>query len=902
MLKNSDKILLVIGIIGAIIFFWGYPIQNPESAVKLPLDSQQIIQKSKNYLQNNGFSTASLESEVKLKRNTKLLDSLNEKFGRIDVSNILRENGLKQLPAYYWEVDWITKNSSSNSGVHIITSTDNRDESMVLAPEGTLYAVNLTVDGKVWRMEQPKEKKHPDKIVDRLALDYALKNDNSTDIPRQDNPPGFLNSYNDTTIIDHLYFSFFSYSKNVSNADSQVDSSKITIDQFVDALNRKRNIGIDKVTTADIARYHLLNTPWSNLNFKVDTVFSVPGTDGIVARVRFSNIDTVYGQSIHPQVDVTASGGLVGLKTTFNSPSKQRINWREIAGHLASVVLFILLFIVFAVVFIRRIDARLFDSRAAILMGVLGWFLATSNILMDSLHPFPTLHEFATFMFYLKIFVVPVIFGLFGAFAMFFASGTTESIARNVLPSKIESLNLARRGYFLNKDMGTVFIRSIAFSLILSGILTLTLFVFPNAHLYSSESGSMGTIFLADRSFIPLISELSKNLYFGLLTSFFIFLGISSYAYEFKSSGWAIILVSTIFGAFMSLVPVNPAFNIAWILGGIIGFLLGYIYWRYDFLTAVLSGVFLFMLWETSSGWLLPNSPDFITSLLTWILMAGVLILGIWGIYSNKSGDEIPKYVPRYVEEITQKQRMERELEIARTIQSTFLPRHFPQIEGIEIAADCHSALEVGGDYYDIIDLGNGRLGVAIADVSGKGVHAAFYMTLLKGFLQSLCHQIESPAELLCHINKLFYDNAERGTFISMIYGILDTNKRTFTFARAGHNPLLLKSSANNQAESLKPDGLALGMTSDGLYSEYIKNVTINLSSGNLLMLYTDGYTEAMNNSNHLYGEKRLIESLEKLSVESPKSILYGITEEVNKFVNGAKQHDDMTMIVIKLI
>jgi len=897
MLKNNDKILLLIGIVGALLFFWGYPEQNPQSAIKLPLKSEQIVHKTRRYLHINGYNVASLISKAQLKQDDGLIDSLNSTFGRPAVTKLLKHNGLAKLPAYYWQIDWYNKKYLNDSNLQIMTNSDNNSKNLNLSPEGTLYNLKVTLDGNIWEFNQPKEKKHPKKLVNRRALEFALKDTLKTDFRRHSNHEYGLRNFDDSTIISHLYFRFYNYS-NLTNEEPPSDSLQISLDQFRNSLQQKQNIAIDRTTTAKMARFYLRFTPWHDINFKVDTVYSVPGTDGIVARVRFSNTGTIHQQKIHPEIDLTASGGLVGLNTKFNTSDQRPVNWDEIIGHLVGIGVYILLFLIFTIVFIRRIDARLFDSRAAILMGVLGWFLATGNILMDALNPFPSLHEFTTFVFYLKILIVPVIFGLLGAFAMFFGSGTTESIVRNVLPSKIETLNLARRGYFHNKDMGIVFLRSVVWAFILSGVLTIVLFFFPHTYLHSTEAGK---IFLSDKSFMPIISIISKNLYFGLLTGFFVLLGLASYAYEFKSSAWSIIGVTVIFSALLSIIPINPFYNTGWILGAVIGLVLGFMYWRYDFLTTVLSAVFFFMLWETSTGWVIPHSPDLVTSLICWIILGVILILGFWGIYSNKSGEDIPEYIPRYVEEITQKQRMERELEIARSVQSTFLPKKFPKAKGVEIAADCHSALEVGGDYYDIIDLDDGRLGIAIADVSGKGIQAAFYMTLLKGFLQSLCHQIDSPARLLSQINKLFYRNAERGTFISMIYGILDTKQKTFTFARAGHNPLVLKSSTNSKAESLKPDGLALGMTSDGLFDEYIKDVTINLSAGNLITLYTDGYTEAMNNKNELFGEQNLITSLERLSKQHSKTILDETTRAVNQFVNGARQHDDMTMIVIKV-
>ena len=125
--------------------------------------------------------------------------------------------------------------------------------------------------------------------------------------------------------------------------------------------------------------------------------------------------------------------------------------------------------------------------------------------------------------------------------------------------------------------------------------------------------------------------------------------------------------------------------------------------------------------------------------------------------------------MPSYIQELAQEERMKGELEIAYEVQASFLPRRMPMVEGLDLAAMCLPALEIGGDYYDFVELEKGRLAVVIGDVSGKGIQAAFYMTLVKGFFQTLCRMIDSPAELLRRLNVLFCENVPRGTFISMI-------------------------------------------------------------------------------------------------------------------------------------
>ena len=135
----------------------------------------------------------------------------------------------------------------------------------------------------------------------------------------------------------------------------------------------------------------------------------------------------------------------------------------------------------------------------------------------------------------------------------------------------------------------------------------------------------------------------------------------------------------------------------------------------------------------------------------------------------------------------------------------SFLPKENPILKGIDIASICIPAFEVGGDYYDFIRLGKNKLGIIIGDVSGKGTQAAFYMTLTKGFLKAIAKHTDSPAEVLTKMNELFYENVERGRFISMIYAVVDLENKLIRIARAGHNPVILsrccRKSKFNQSE-----------------------------------------------------------------------------------------------------
>ena len=231
----------------------------------------------------------------------------------------------------------------------------------------------------------------------------------------------------------------------------------------------------------------------------------------------------------------------------------------------------------------------------------------------------------------------------------------------------------------------------------------------------------------------------------------------------------------------------------------------------------------------------------------------------------------------------------------------SFLPRANPEFTTLDIASRCLPALEVGGDYYDFVQLGGNRLGVVIGDVSGKGTQAAFYMTLTKGFLRALANMSDSPSFILTQLNRLFYDNVKRGVFISMIYGIFDMEDGTLSMARAGHNPVVMRKPSEQELQMIHPKGLALGMEKGDAFERLIQEVKIPLHPNDLFVFYTDGFPEAMNKEKEEFGDDRFEESIEKHSGGTAEEILQGVFQDVKLFAGKAEQHDDMTMVVVKI-
>ena len=253
-----------------------------------------------------------------------------------------------------------------------------------------------------------------------------------------------------------------------------------------------------------------------------------------------------------------------------------------------------------------------------------------------------------------------------------------------------------------------------------------------------------------------------------------------------------------------------------------------------------------------------------------------------------------------------EKKRLEEELRIAHEIQMSLLPQGPLEMPGVSCTALCVPAREVGGDYYDFLPLDDHRLGLIIADVSGKGTSAALYMAELKGLMLSLSRIHSSPRELLIMANRIIAAHLDARSFITMTYAVLDLEARTMTYARAGHTPLIYvpgPGADSRQVRILAPDGLVLGLKIDQgeMFERLLVEQTIPLHPGDLYLFFTDGISEAMNAADDCFGEGRLGELLEAHSDLRSDEIRERVLREIGAFVGDAPQHDDMTMILLKI-
>jgi sigma-B regulation protein RsbU (phosphoserine phosphatase) len=250
----------------------------------------------------------------------------------------------------------------------------------------------------------------------------------------------------------------------------------------------------------------------------------------------------------------------------------------------------------------------------------------------------------------------------------------------------------------------------------------------------------------------------------------------------------------------------------------------------------------------------------------------------------------------RLFREALEKHKMEEELDIAREIQRNLLPQKFPSLSNFDIAAVNVSSKQVGGDYYDIIELDENDCVVAIADVSGKGVPASLMMANMQAFLQVICRQ-NIPLDIATGlINDLISKNTTDGRFITFFWGTLNNLDKTFEYVNAGHNPPLLI--RDGKIIKLEIGGMILGVMKTLM--QY-RSEKIQLMKDDVIVMFTDGISEAMNKK----GEEFSDAALEKLSLESvgdtSENIMKKIRSEVQKFTNGANQSDDITLVVIKV-
>ena len=549
------------------------------------------------------------------------------------------------------------------------------------------------------------------------------------------------------------------------------------------------------------------------------------------------------------------------------------------------LVLFVLVMVI--VVGLKRIKAYEIGYKNALVFAILYTIFFILAQLLE-----------LSFDFHWNIIIGLAFAGIFIFLASVAMWSVGETYLREIWNEKFASIDLIRHKYFNHSLIGKSISVSISAGLLLTALYLVTIRfesgyfninftskAFQSVHHYDSDSPLL----------YLLSSSISSNLL--LITALLFFISGSVKRY-FNDRVVFIPLNSVLFGLliYLFIEPIVASLFVSLAIGVI----LSIIFYEFDFLTTSLSFILFHFYLRASDFSFIGNESFEYNWTVTIILSSFVVLIGFVLILTKDKTVDLNLLAPKFLENITERQRMKKELEVARIVQMSFLPKKDPVLNGVQIASVCIPALEVGGDYYDFIRLSENKLGIIIGDVSGKGTQAAFYMTLAKGFIKAIAKESDSPAEILSKMNELFYENVERGRFISMIYAILDLDNRIIKIARAGHNPVLINHNSG-KINLITPKGLALGLERGIIFRQVISEETIKLEKGNTFVFYTDGFTEAINNKGEEFGLERIQEILEQSSHESAEKLLELVLSEIRKFIGRAHQYDDMTMVIVKV-
>ncbi len=247
-----------------------------------------------------------------------------------------------------------------------------------------------------------------------------------------------------------------------------------------------------------------------------------------------------------------------------------------------------------------------------------------------------------------------------------------------------------------------------------------------------------------------------------------------------------------------------------------------------------------------------------------------------------------------------EKHAMDHDLQIAREIQKILLPSDAPDLPGFEVSGLNLPARTLSGDYFDYLAVDENHLGIAIADVSGKGVPASLIMAMCRSALRSQAPGQLSPAAVLRSVNRQLYPDMKEDMFISMAYVVLNRHTGEALLARAGHDAPLLHVAGEGRVERLNPKGMAVGIDSGGVFDRFCSDFPFRFGTGDLLLLYTDGLTEALDTDGNEFGVDRLTRELREASSQGAGETLHRLARSVRAFSGGQPQHDDITLIALR--
>ena len=852
----GDFIFVAVGLLCVVGFFFVYPSQEPRSVIKTTIAEDSVAASANQVFRELGYSLDGWQaSDSRLQSRTNLLDSLQFENGRsafIDTASDAMPPGLNP---YYWEVNFSNIETRSQS-----TGDGNENIDVRLDEHGRLIEF-LNSQNSL-----------PDRPVRRKALIHAFEAEANLDLWK--------------TLPDSAW-------DKVLRFDFDEDYNSNSTPDSVGIANTERSHTFQRTNIERLMDYYLKAGGWESTQFEFSEIQIETVHSQAVADVTVDAAAPIMGQNLRIKARLLSSGALVNLDATYNPDDAEP----DMPGllEISRISIVPLFALVLIILFYFRIRSRAIDTRSALIAGILTGLIVSGTIFLREWGTHSLLAANVQSMDLLGLALQMGFSGAFTSVGVFALFAVGDSIMRQYWPQKLYTYDYLRQGSFFNKPIGEMILRSMSLTFILCGIWAVALSLAPNLFFEIER-----TFIVHEAAWAP-IYLLLNSFWFSLLFALCIFAVGATQLYGSHKRKWLASL-TVVLGVIL-IIPtfqnVGPTISEI-ILFGILGIAFTVIFLKWDILTVFFTHFLFVLILESSSGWVVSGSPDLPALILLLIFLSANVIAAMLFILKGEKEQSLSGYVPDYVEELAQEQRIKQELRIARDVQQSFLPVETPRFKNLDLAAICKPAYETGGDYYDFVKLDDHRIAVTIGDVSGKGIQAAFYMTFIKGILHSLCREIDSPAEILKKVNRLFYDNARRGTFISLVYGIIDLQKNTFRFARAGHNPVLRVASKKGLIEELKPKGIGIGLSKDR-FDEQLEEVELSIEENNVLVLYTDGIVEALSESQNFYGTDRLNSMIKRNARKSAKEILDLLAHDVRSFIGKAKQHDDMTMMVMKL-
>jgi hypothetical protein len=613
------------------------------------------------------------------------------------------------------------------------------------------------------------------------------------------------------------------------------------------------------------------------------------------------------------ELNVTVQGNQIGsYEYLFNLPETvQTFMSNEFTKgtffYLIQALFLIAIFVYALVMFLKKYH----DGEIWIRMGIVLFMIYFLLGLIQNINEFPvtgnntgigsmSIINVQIIVFLMNVLLVNVFLGTL----LLTSWSVGESYARSLWPEKMIAIDSFLNKKFFTLKTGQSMLHGGAVGFIVA-VIYLGLFnlLTGKGSEYIQVSLGWGDIY---QYYIPVVSVILNVILYSLLFEIVFRFFIINIAYQRWHNKWLAIGISAVVSivgySLFSAYPVISSYPLNILFSLLCGVFFGWLYFKYDLLTAIAA--------QAAANLVFYALPLFATT-AEWHIVSGNVLMFlaiipvsqiIYSFYRKQEFQLENFGVPGHVKRISERERMQKELEIARNVQVGLLPKTSPQLKGFDISGTCLPAKEVGGDYFDFVTLSPSKLGIAVGDVSGKGVPAAIYMTLTKGILQSHAEENISPKMVLSKVNKLLYRTIEKNSFVSMFYAILDTDTKELTYARAGHNPGIVVSQSDGNSTLLSSEGIALGLEEGTVFDRTLQENTMEVHSGDTLVFYTDGIVEAMNDKLNEFGEEKFLQIISDNRNLTSSQMIDLILKEIKEFASNYPQNDDITLVVIKVL